>query len=64
MLLSNLLLWLNEANSTSISLVNNADFIGLVIAEDVEVMINVVKCEDGFLNGDSGTQVKAVSREI
>ncbi len=59
---SNLLLGLNETNPTSIPLVNDTNFVGFFIAEDVEVMINVVKCENSFLNGDWLTQVKTKER--
>jgi hypothetical protein len=55
---SHLLLGLNEANPASIPLVNDTNFVGFFIAEDVEIMINVVKCENSFLNGDWLTQVK------
>ena len=53
-----LLLRLNEANSTSVPLVYNTNIIGFFITENVEVMINVVKCENSFLNRDWVTQVK------
>lgn len=59
---NNLLLGLNETNPTSIPLVNDTNFVGFFIAEDVEVMINVVKCENSFLNGDWLTQVKTKER--
>ena len=59
---SHLLLGLNETNPTSIPLVNNTNFVSFFIAEDVKVMINVVKCENSFLNGDWLTQVKTEER--
>ncbi len=60
--MSHLLLGLNETNPTSIPLVNDTNFLGFLIAEDIKVVINIVKCENSFLNGDWLTQVKTKRR--
>jgi len=52
------LLWLNQADSTSISLINNTNIFRFFITEDIEVMINVIKSKDGFLNRHGITQIK------
>lgn len=57
------LLGLDKANSTSISLVHNADFVGLFITEDVKVVVNVVKCEDSFFDRDGFAQVETTISE-
>ena len=57
------LLRLNETHSTGIPLVHDADLVGFVVAEDVEIVINVVQRKDGLLDGDGFAQVEATAIE-
>ena len=58
-----LLLRLNETHPTGIPLVHDADLVGFVVAEHVEIVIDVVKCKDGLLDGDGFAQVEATAIE-
>jgi hypothetical protein len=55
----NLLLWLDKSYTTSVSLVHNTNLVGLFVAEDIEIMVNVIESEYSLFDGDCFTQVKA-----
>jgi len=48
----NLLTRLDKANPTGIPLVNDIDLTIVIVAEDVEIVIYVVKGKDSLLDGD------------
>ena len=54
-----LLLWLDKPYPTGVSLVHDTNVICLLVTEDIEIMINVIKCKNGLLDGDGSAQIKA-----
>ena len=55
------LLGLNEADAARcVPLVHDGDFVGGRVAEDIEIVVHVVECEDGLLDGDGLGQVEAL----
>lgn len=56
-----LLFRLDQANTASIPLVNNADIVRFFISENIKVVINVVQSKDRLLNGNGFAKIKAES---